>query len=195
MRRSCLSRTGRAAVAELPAKQVESAFHALGAWSLEQPAASQMQATAPERLTTRQPPLSALSFFMRRTISHNCDQYTLNRECNRRTNLAHRIADCAAEIRELSTRAGMNDVPQWGVKPSRPTTPNCAPRRLVGLPADYLWSTARQVMLGSTDPIASLTSSIGQAYRIAQCSAPQLVVMVTRGFAPGNSMDRSSQPL
>jgi len=49
-------------------------------------------------------------------------------------------------------------------------------------------------MLGSTDPIASLTSSIGQAYRIAQCSAPQLMVKVTRGFAPGNPMDRSGQP-
>jgi hypothetical protein len=49
-------------------------------------------------------------------------------------------------------------------------------------------------MIGSTDPIASLTSTIAQAYRRAQCSAPQLVVKVTRGFAPGNSMDRSSQP-
>ena len=50
-------------------------------------------------------------------------------------------------------------------------------------------------MLGSTDPIASLTSSIGQAYRIGQCSGPQPMVKVTRGFAPGNSMDRSSQRL
>jgi hypothetical protein len=49
-------------------------------------------------------------------------------------------------------------------------------------------------MLGSTDRIASLTSSIGQAYRIARCSAPQPMVKVTRGFAPGNSMDRLSQP-
>ena len=50
-------------------------------------------------------------------------------------------------------------------------------------------------MLGSTDPIASLTSTIARAYRIAQCPAPQLMVKVTRGFAPGNPMDRSSRPL